>query len=188
MDRKHPEVYRALPADEFDALLQGLLKECARRDASALEHLYKIVAPILFASVTRIVRGRPAAEDVLQEVFVSIWQRADQYDASRGRPITWMMSIARNRSIDQLRRERDTPAQIDGEEDEKETDSVWLGGSELLNRCMNLLSGQQRHFLELAYVTGASHQEIAYITGSPLGTVKSGIRRSLMRLRRCLES
>jgi RNA polymerase sigma-70 factor (ECF subfamily) len=188
MDRKYPEASRALPAAEFDALLQGLLRECAGSDAGALEQLYRIVAPILFASITRILRYRPVAEDVLQEVFVSIWQRAEQYDPTRGRPVTWMMTIARNRAIDELRSERATPVLIESEEDDKETSSVWLAGGELLNRCMNLLPGQQRHYLELAYVTGASHQEIAYITGSPLGTVKSGIRRALLRLRRCLES
>jgi RNA polymerase sigma-70 factor, ECF subfamily len=100
-----------------------------------------------------------------------------------------MMTIARNRAIDQLRRERDKPVELGGAgEEEKEGTSVWLAGGELLNHCMSLLSGQQRHFLELAYITGASHQEIAFITGSPLGTVKSGIRRALLRLRRCLES
>jgi RNA polymerase sigma factor (sigma-70 family) len=189
MDPKYPEATRALQAVEFDALLQALLSECMRGDASALEQLYKTVAPILFASITRILRSRSIAEDVLQEVFVSIWQRAEQYDPTRGRPITWMMTIARNRAIDQLRRERDKPVQLESSEaEDKEGVSVWLAGGELLNHCMNLLSGQQRNFLELAYVTGASHQEIAYITGSPLGTVKSGIRRALLRLRRCLES
>ena len=188
MDREYPETSRALPAAEFDALLQGLLQGCAKSSPCALEKLYKIVSPILFASITRIVRSRTVAEDVLQDVFVSIWQRADQYDVTRGRPITWMMTIARNRSIDQLRSEREAPTQMYSEEDCKETASVWLAGGELLNRCMNLLPWQQRHFLELAYVTGASHQEIAYITGSPLGTVKSWIRRGLQSLRKCLES
>src|SRR5580658_4248589 len=156
MDRKFSGSTRTLPAAEFDALLEGLLLDCAGTDAAALEQLYKIVAPILFASVTRILRSRTVAEDVLQEVFVSIWQRANQYDASRGRPITWMMTIARNRAIDQLRSERETPAHIESEEESKENVSVWLSGGELLSRCMDLLPGQQRHFLELAYVTGAS--------------------------------
>jgi RNA polymerase sigma-70 factor, ECF subfamily len=189
MDPKYPEASRALPPGEFDALLRELLNECMRGSESALEQLYRIVSPILFASTTRILRNRQVAEDVLQDVFVSIWQHAEQYDPTRGRPITWMLTIARNRAIDQLRSEREKPAQLDGPEAEyREATSVWVASGELLNRCMNLLSGQQRHFLELAFVTGASHQEIAYITGSPLGTVKSGIRRALLRLRRCLES
>src|ERR1700689_4582236 len=94
---------------EFDEQLQSLLGRCAAADAAALQRLYALVSPILFASVTRILRRRALAEEALQDVFISIWQQAGQFTAVRGRPMAWMMSIARYRAIDLLRRERFAP-------------------------------------------------------------------------------
>src|SRR5271170_73350 len=94
---------------EFDELLQSLLGRCAAADSNALQRLYDLVSPILFASVTRILRRRALAEEALQDVFISIWQQAGQFTAVRGRPMAWMMSIARYRAIDLLRRERSAP-------------------------------------------------------------------------------
>jgi RNA polymerase sigma-70 factor (ECF subfamily) len=173
---------------EADKQLESLLARCTVADSEALHRLYELVAPNLFACIARILRQRSLAEDALQEVFITIWQRAGQYCATRGRPLTWMMSIARNRAIDLLRRERGAPMLTDlTAPDSLESNANWIAGSGLLEHCLNLLTGQQRHFLELAFISGTSHQEIADITGSPLGTVKSGIRRALRRLRLCLE-
>jgi RNA polymerase sigma-70 factor, ECF subfamily len=182
---------------EFDELLQGLLGRCAAADSNALQRLYELVSPILFACLTRILRRRALAEEVLQDVFISIWQQAGQFTAVRGRPMAWMMSIARYRAIDLLRRERFAPTfvaqppegrTIDAEPESECSSAAWLPSAELMQRCLALLSDQQTHCLELAFVEGNSHENIARLMGSPLGTVKSWIRRGLRSLRQCLES
>jgi RNA polymerase sigma-70 factor (ECF subfamily) len=182
---------------EFDEQLQSLLGRCAAADADALQRLYALVSPILFACVTRILRRRALAEEALQDVFISIWQQAGQFSAIRGRPMAWMMSIARYRAIDLLRRERFAPALVAelpdrftmGAESVSEGSSTaWLPSAELMERCLALLSDMQTRCLELAFVDGSSHEDIARLMGSPLGTVKSWIRRGLRSLRQCLES
>src|SRR5947208_119785 len=97
---------------DLDEQLQALLDRCAAADPSALQRLYEVASPILFACLTRILRRRALAEEALQDVFVSIWQRAGQFRASRGRPMAWMMSIARYRAIDLLRHERSAPVLV----------------------------------------------------------------------------
>jgi RNA polymerase sigma-70 factor, ECF subfamily len=182
---------------EFDEQLERLLNLCAAADSRALQRLYALVSPLLFACITRILRRRALAEETLQDVFISIWQQAGQYSAARGRPMAWMMSIARYRAIDLLRRERFAPTLVAQPEEyrasaaEPDSDSspaAWLPSAEAMQRCLALLSEQQAHCLELAYVSGNSHEDIARQMGSPLGTVKSWIRRALRSLRRCLES
>ncbi|HWY95582.1 MAG TPA: sigma-70 family RNA polymerase sigma factor [Steroidobacteraceae bacterium] len=182
---------------EFDEKLQGLLGRCAAADADALQRLYVLVSPILFACVTRILRRRALAEEALQDVFISIWQQAGQFSAMRGRPMAWMMSIARYRAIDLLRRERYAPTlvaelperrSIDVQSESEGGSAAWLPSSELMERCLALLSDMQARCLELAFVDGSSHEDIARLVGSPLGTVKSWIRRGLRSLRQCLES
>ena len=181
---------------EFDQQLLNLLARCAAADSNALKRLYELASPILFACLTRILRRRALAEEALQDVFVSIWQRAGQFSASRGRPMAWMMSIARYRAIDLLRHERNVPALVPDlperlaaqPETESERNSpAWLPPSGLLEHCLALLTERQKHCLELAFVGGNSHEDISRLTGSPLGTVKSWIRRGLHSLRQCLE-
>jgi RNA polymerase sigma-70 factor (ECF subfamily) len=179
---------------QLDEQLQGLLNRCAAADSSALERLYELASPLLFAALTRILRRRSLAEEALQDVFVSIWQRAGQFQASRGRAMAWMMSIARYRAIDLLRHERSAPVLVPElperaeSADEKEEPGAWMPAAGLLERCLGLLNDQQRNCLELAYVGGNSHEDISRLTGNPLGTVKSWIRRGLQSLRKCLES
>ena len=178
----------------LDQQLQSLLDRCAAADSSALERLYELASPLLFAALTRILRRRALAEEALQDVFVSIWQRAAQFQASRGRPMAWMMSIARYRAIDLLRHERSAPVLVPDlperadSGDDKEDSGSWMPAAGLLERCLGLLNDQQRSCLELAYVGGNSHEEISRLTGNALGTVKSWIRRGLQSLRKCLES
>jgi RNA polymerase sigma-70 factor (ECF subfamily) len=184
-------------AIEFDAQLQRLLDGCAAADSGALKRLYELVSPILFACVTRILRRRALAEEALQDVFISIWQQAGQFTATRGRPMAWMISIARYRAIDLLRRERFAPAlvaelperrAIDAAPDSEVGTSAWGPSAELMERCLALLSDSQTECLQLAFIDGQSHEDIARLVGSPLGTVKSWIRRGLRSLRQCLES
>ncbi len=178
----------------LDEQLEGLLERCAASDEHALQRLYELVAPLLFACLTRILRRKALAEEALQDVFVSIWQRASQFKASRGSPMAWMMSIARYRAIDLLRHERLAPVpvpELPERADPANTaeESVpWLPAAGLLERCLGLLNERQRSCLELAFVGGNSHEDISRLTGNPLGSVKSWIRRGLQSLRECLEA
>jgi RNA polymerase sigma-70 factor (ECF subfamily) len=185
----------AAQSTDLDQQLQALLDRCAAADPSALERLYELASPLLFTCLTRILRRRALAEEALQDVFVSIWQRAGQFRSARGRPMAWMMSIARYRAIDLLRHERsapvlvpDLPERAEPAAESKEDSAAWMPAAGLLERCLALLNDQQRSCLELAYVGGNSHEDISRLTGNPLGTVKSWIRRGLQSLRKCLES
>ena len=180
---------------EFEARLQGLLDGCAASDERALQGLYELVAPLLFACLMRILRRKAMAEEALQDVFVSIWQRAGQFQASRGRPMAWMMSIARYRAIDLLRHERlapvpvpELPERTDTSDGAQDDSAPWLPAAGLLERCLGALTDRQRSCIELAFVGGNSHEDISRLTGNPLGTVKSWIRRGLQSLRACLEA
>jgi RNA polymerase sigma-70 factor (ECF subfamily) len=159
-----------------------------------LRQLYDRTAPQLLACMVRILKRRALAEEALQDVFVSIWQRASQFESRRGRPRAWLMSIARYRAIDVLRAER---AELYREAEVEQLPQLvtegatdWEGGGHsaaALARCFELLSPDQRQGIELAFIDGASHADIARVTHQPLGTVKSWIRRGLASLRQCLE-
>ena len=177
------------------AELEALLSRCAAGDRSALETLYARVAPILLAVLMRMLKRRDAAEDALQDVFVNVWQRARQFDPIRGRPLAWLVSMARYRAIDLQRATR--PAvpmsevsalepQLQSEGPDENSDV--LGSGALLWRCLEQIAAPQRRCLMLAYEEGLTHSEIARAVNEPLGTVKSWVRRSLIALRRCLES
>jgi len=184
------------PAPELDgAELEALLARCAAGDRSALETLYARVAPLLLAVLVRMLRRRDLAEDALQDVFVSVWQRARQFDPIRGRPLAWLISMARYRAIDLQRAARPAVAlsevsALEGEpQSEGPTDAIeMLGSGALLRRCLEQIAPPQRRCLMLAYQDGLTHTEIARAVNEPLGTVKSWVRRSLLALRRCLES
>jgi RNA polymerase sigma-70 factor, ECF subfamily len=180
--------------DSLEEPARALLERCARADERALQDLYELTSPLLFATLTRILRRRALAEEALQDVFVSIWQRAGQFKAARGSPLAWMVSIARYRAIDLLRHERlgpvsvpDVPEPVDSASPAAE-EPPWLPAAGLMERCLGLLSDRQRQCLELAFVGGSSHEDISRLTGNPLGTVKSWIRRGLNSLRECLEA
>jgi RNA polymerase sigma-70 factor (ECF subfamily) len=184
------------PTHEPDgAELEALLARCAAGDRSALETLYARVAPMLLAVLMRILKRRDAAEDALQDVFVSVWQRARQFDPIRGRPLAWLISMARYRAIDLQRAARPAVAlsELSALEPQLQSETPaeggdMLGTGALLLRCLEQIAAPQRRCLMLAYQEGLTHSEIARAVHEPLGTVKSWVRRSLLALRRCLES
>lgn len=140
------------------AELEALLARCAAREAAALETLYARVAPILLAVLMRMLKRRDLAEDVLQDVFVKVWQQASQFDPNRGRPLAWLVSMARYRAIDLQRAARPAVAitdvslalepqlQVGGAADSAEM----LGTGGLLLRCLEQIAAPQRHCLVLA--------------------------------------
>lgn len=171
------------------AVLEALLARCARQDARALEELYELVSPLLLSVLMRLLRTRDLAEDALQDVFVRVWRQAGQYQAQRGRAFAWLVSIARYRAIDMLRARKDWVSLDSVEEPEAQVaraeSTLTLNA---LERCMQVLSGDQRQCLALAYQQGLSQDNIATAINRPLGTVKSWVRQALRSLRRCLES
>lgn len=177
-------------------LAEQLLNRCAQHDERALRELYELVSAQLLGVLMRILRRRAVAEEALQDVMVRIWQRADQYVAYRGRAMAWMTAIARYRAIDLLRAQQATAPLDDAPAaalvDASATDFFDSATPERLRKalsdCFGLLSDEQRRCLSLAYVDGYSQDQIANAVHSPLGTVKSWIRRGLASLKRCLDS
>lgn len=184
--------------------LAHLLSRSALGDRAAFKVLYDQTSGHLFAVLLRIQRDRNLAEDLLQEVYVSAWKAAANFDALRAQPLTWLTHIARNKAIDSLRRAKTQPrlesvhhADDDGRPDaaqglvddapgpaallERASDARQLG------RCMQGLSAQQRQSVALAFFDGLSHAEVAEQLRQPLGTVKSWVRRALATLKSCLE-
>lgn len=176
--------------------LVGLLGRCAGGDAGALRELYAAAAPQLYAVVLRILRRNELAEEALQEAFLQIWTKAASYRVEKGRPLAWMVTIARYRALDMARRgslERLIP---DGDEvialladpgDGPVADANLRSDRRALRGCLDELPRQQQQSIRLAFVDGCTHGEIATVVQAPLGSVKSWVRRGLIALRGCLE-
>jgi RNA polymerase sigma-70 factor, ECF subfamily len=175
--------------------LTDLIAATARGDRGAFAGLYAATSPQLFAVALRIMRRRDRAEEVLQDAFVSIWKRARDYDATKGSVLTWMASIVRHRAIDLLRRERpsvpldDAPGQESWASSEPDPYEATAASAEArrVRDCLDRLEGKQREAIQLAYYEGITQEELAVRLAAPLGTVKSWVRRGLMRLKDCLE-
>jgi RNA polymerase sigma-70 factor, ECF subfamily len=172
--------------------LEQLIRRTARRDRAAFAALYTQTAAKLFGIALRIMRQREPAEEVLQESFVAVWQRAEDYDPARGSAMGWLVTIVRHCAIDQLRRSAARPESRGAPEEALLTlvspDSA-DSGAELgaLQRCLDELDPEPRRAVLLAYCYGFTREELAARLAVPVGTVKSWLRRSLDRLKRCLE-
>ncbi|MBX9406648.1 sigma-70 family RNA polymerase sigma factor [Pseudomonas baetica] len=174
--------------------LRHLLAQCSLGNRRAFETLYRSVGPRLHGVALRFMGRTDLAEEVLQESFVRIWNNASRYEAHLSAPMTWMINITRNQAIDQLRKHRDRPlsdVEQDALADESPSAHDQLSSAReahALNRCLDSLDGMQRQSISVAYFQGLSCTELAEHLATPLGTVKSWIRRGMERLRRCLES
>ena len=185
-----------MAADPLAAQLTGLLSACARRDQAALARLYQLTSAKLFGVALRILKRDDWAEDVLQECYLRIWDHAQDYRAGLAAPMTWMTSIVRNRCLDWLRRPNFELADVDGAiaeatasdgpgplaQLERSSDAAAIA------RCLKGLEAKQRQAIALAFYDGLSHAELASHLREPLGTVKTWVRRGLMRLKSCLEA
>jgi RNA polymerase sigma-70 factor, ECF subfamily len=181
---------------EFNDKLAGLLAKTGIGDRTAFATLFDLTKSKLFAVSLRIVRERHLAEEVLQDSFVNIWNHAANYATAKAAPMTWMTAIVRNRSLDLVRRPHlETQDEDDfftlNLEDESLGPDALLGQSRdrvRVERCMKELEGDQLQSISLAFYHGLSHSEVAEHMGKPLGTVKTHIRRGLLKLKGCLES
>lgn len=171
----------------------GALDGCARGDRAALKALYDQEAGRLVSIAQRIVRRRELAEEVVQEAFIQLWNKARSFDPGLGSARAWIYTVVRNRALNVIRdggREdlvdaerlaemRDGDAPLDDAFDRLSTNS-------LLRRCLEGLEREKRESLLLAYVSGYSHGEIAGRLGVPVGTAKSWVRRGLLALKDCM--
>ncbi len=181
--------------NDLNEKLAALLSRCGLRDRRAFAELYEVTKSKLFAVSLRIVRERQIAEEALQDSFVNIWNNAGSYATAKAAPMTWMTAIVRNRSLDIVRRPRlETQDEDDyftqNLEDEalSPADQLTQGReSAQVENCMQGLEPDQRQTISLAFFHGLSHSEVASHLGKPLGTVKTHIRRGLMKLKGCLE-
>lgn len=172
-----------------------LIQRMAAKDADALDAFYARYNRIAFGLIFRIVGNRPDAEDVLTDVFWQIWQQSARYDSSRGKPLGWLLTIARTRAIDSLRssgRLKENTEPFDPQKDRPspapETDIFVLTDTRhAVQEALRTLPEQQRVPLEMAYFQGMSHTEIAATLGQPLGTVKDRIRTAMLHLRQRLK-
>lgn len=185
------------PADDPEARrrdeLNLLLLDVGTGDRAAFGTLYRRTSAKLFGVCLKMLRDRGEAEEVLQDVYVTVWRRAVTFDPRLASAITWLVAIARNRAIDRLRRHREEPLDESiGDEiaDESPSPASIVEHSEerqRLERCLEGLPAQQCSVVREAFFTGATYAELAERLSVPLGTMKSWIRRSLLQLRACLE-
>ncbi len=175
---------------------RDLIHRMASKDAEALDAFYSRYNRLAFALVLRVVGNREDAEDVLVDVFWQVWQQASRYDTARGKPVAWLLTIARTRAIDCLRSTGRKPSSFDALENrierppsQPEPDAfVAADTRNAVREALQTLPEQQRLPLELAYYQGMSHSEIAAALGQPLGTVKDRVRNGMLHLRKLLQA
>ncbi|MEO8936462.1 MAG: sigma-70 family RNA polymerase sigma factor [Burkholderiaceae bacterium] len=181
------------PADP--ATLAGLIAAVALGDRHAYRRLYDATSPKLFAVALRMLREESRAEDVLQDSFVNVWNGAAGYNASLSAPMTWMVTIVRNRALDYIRRVDPRTVEFDDDlEAVLESDSptpadlaMRSQDATALQGCLKRLDAGQRQAIAFAYFQGLTHSELAATMKIPIGTVKTWIRRGLEKMRRCLD-
>lgn len=181
------------PADH--SLDLALLDRIARRDASAVGELYDRHSRVLFSLIARIIRDDGEAEDVLQDVLLRVWDKAESYDPMLGSPIAWLVRIARNRAIDKVRARASRPASqatddalpwIPSDEDQTpgpERSAAQAEERRAIVRALEQLPAEQRQLIEAAFFGGYTHSELAARFNVPLGTVKTRIRTGMMTLK-----
>ncbi|WP_150911173.1 sigma-70 family RNA polymerase sigma factor [Marinobacter halotolerans] len=175
--------------------VSAMIGRVAKSDRAAFASLYQATAPKLLGIVLRILNNRAWADEVIQDAYLKIWQKADQFDANKASPITWMVSIARNAAIDELRKHpagRTTnddeldliagrqPTAQDQVEDQQAVNQ--------LNHCIDQLEKERQDMVRLAYLNGWSREDLASQFGQPINTVKTWLRRALQDIKGCLES
>jgi RNA polymerase sigma-70 factor (ECF subfamily) len=183
--------YATAPDEHLVSALEG-------RDARALEALYDRYGDYVYSVCLRMVGDVQLAEDLTQEVFLRVWRRPDLFDAGRGRFLTWLLSVARNRGIDERRSRgrrfrHESPPSLAAEEllnsapTPDEDDVAVLSDQRIvIQRALATLPPEQKLVIQLAYFGGYTQQEIAKGLGQPLGTVKTRIRLGLQKLRMVL--
>ncbi len=175
-----------------------LMAAIVRQDVQAFETLFDRYSHLVYATCVRVLQDQQAAEDIVQEVFLRLWRRPEHFDPQRGRFLSWLLSVSRNRAIDEVRsrgrrRTHESPSDIENDADEPAASDDPLLAAELadlrdtLREALAGLPDDQRQTIELAYFGGLTHLEISVLLRQPLGTVKTRIRLGMKKLRAALQ-
>lgn len=175
---------------------ETLLARVALGDRAAFEALYKETSSRLFGICVRVLNQRAEAEEVLQEVYTSVWRKAGQFDPTRASAMSWLSMMARNRSIDRLRstpaRQTSSPLEMAQEIEDPGASPAQqaeaLTDRARLEHCLQQLEPKRHSLIRAAFFEGSTYEELAARIEAPLGSVKSWIRRGLLQLRTCLET
>ncbi|MCE2990002.1 MAG: sigma-70 family RNA polymerase sigma factor [Burkholderiales bacterium] len=186
----------AAPPSPDSNQLADCLARTALGDRLAFATLFEATKSKLFGVALRIVHERHVAEEVLQDSFVKIWAHAGEYAAAKAAPMTWMTAIVRNRALDVVRRpqlevadEDNTYALAVADEAPSPLEQLAMRREEVRVRdCLVKLDAEQQRAIALAFFDGLSHSEVAAKLSKPLGTIKTNIRRGLVRLKACLDT
>jgi RNA polymerase sigma factor (sigma-70 family) len=184
---------RTIEADRARAELAELLSRVAARDQSALHALYQRTSAKLFGICLRVLGSESESQDALQEIYITVWNKASRFDARRASAMTWLSVLARNKAIDCLRARRAPAEALEAADSIPDTGLSALDVLEQaqdatrLQHCLDELEERARTMIRRAFLEGATYPELASRENVPLPTVKSWIRRGLIRLRGCLE-
>jgi RNA polymerase sigma-70 factor, ECF subfamily len=172
-----------------------LLSRVADGDRAAFGNLYAATSAKLYGIILRILKRRDLSDEILQDVYLKIWQMAGDYDGAKGSPITWMAAIARNRAIDEIRRVRpvsieDTPEALDYASPEPDAFATLQSKQDMqrLLKCIDALGAERRDMVMLAYFHGASREALAEKFAKPVATVKTWLHRAIAQLKDCVGS
>ena len=172
-----------------------LIHLVARKDRQAFALLYQATAPKLLGTVLRILRDRGWADDVIQDSYLKIWQKAEQFQDGKSSPITWLVSIARNSAIDELRKHpagrtmtSDEMDEMPGRQSSAQEQLEDQRAANQLNYCIDQLEKDRQDMVRLAYLNGWSREDLASQFEQPVNTVKTWLHRALKQIKRCLES
>lgn len=193
MTRSMDRMSRIADAEGGSAALAELLRRTADGDQAALRQLYQRTSAKLYGICLRALGNDGEAQDVLQEVYVTVWNKASRFDAAKAGAITWLSVLARNKAIDFLRTRRAAPddleAAADVPDDRRSALEVLEQSQDAarLAHCLEELDERARTMIRSAFFDGATYPELAERASVPLPTMKSWIRRGLLRLRGCLE-
>lgn len=182
MDALEPD-----PVDEVAVLLG----RCAEADGAAFRRLYELQSPALYGVALRITRNPALASDAVHDALLQVWRNADRFDPARGNSRAWLLSLVRYRALDAMRRHgREVPGEVPerADTDPDPLDRMMATSEgEALRRCLDQVPEERRGWVVMAFLDGLTHVELAARLGQPLGTVKSGLRRTLQALRACLD-
>lgn len=177
----------------MDDPVAALIAKCATADRAAFRALYRDTSAKLMGVLLRMLRERAEAEDALQEVYTRVWLRADRYDPAKGRGMTWLIAIARNLAIDRLRARPDNHSDdgldlVQDSAPRAETRLVAQGEARRMADCFDTLEPERAEAVKGAYLNGLSYLDLASRHAVPLNTMRTWLRRSLLKLKECLET
>lgn len=174
--------------------IADLIARCALRDRAAFRELYERTSAKLFGVALRILRDKAETEEAIQEIYVKIWQKADRYVAGQTSPISWLVAVARNHALDMIRARRPQTEDIDAALDiadlgpTPERQAEANEDSARIAHCLATLEPDRAEAVRGAYLDGFSYDELAQRYAVPINTMRTWLRRSLIKLRECLTS